>query len=117
RTVAGDVEKVAGLVWRYQDPDNYYVARFNYDSVRVDRVVKGERQLIPGKEITIALDPSLWHTLVVEHRGTLLKVSVDGKKIFEGEDRTYTAAGKVGVWIKADSLTYFDALTAEELKK
>ena len=43
KPVAGEVEMVAGLVWRYQDADNYYVARFNDDSVRVDRVVKGER--------------------------------------------------------------------------
>ena len=39
KPVVGDVEMVAGLVWRYQDADNYYVARFNDDSVRVDRVV------------------------------------------------------------------------------
>jgi len=41
RPVAGEIEMVAGLVWRYQDADNYYVSRWNGDSVRVDRVANG----------------------------------------------------------------------------
>lgn len=41
KPVAGEIEMVAGLVWRYRDADNYYVARWNIDSVRVDRVVSG----------------------------------------------------------------------------
>ena len=116
KPVAGDVEMVAGLVWRYQDADNYYVARFNDDSVRVDRVVKGERHLLPAREIRVTLEPKKWHTLIVEHRGETIKVSVGGKTVFEGKDRTYTEAGRIGVWIKADSLTHFDDLTVEPLK-
>ena len=116
KPVVGDVEMVAGLVWRYQDADNYYVARFNDDSVRVDRVVKGERHLLPAREIRVTLEPKKWHTLIVEHRGETIKVSVGGKTVFEGKDRTYTEAGRIGVWIKADSLTHFDDLTVEPLK-
>ena len=116
KPVAGEVEMVAGLVWRYKDADNYYVARWNTDSVRVDRVVRGERHLMTPREIKITLAPQNWHTLTVEHRGEDIKVFVGGKRIFEGKDRTYTEAGRIGVWVKADSLTYFDDLTAEELK-
>ena len=116
KPVAGDVEMVAGLVWRYKDADNYYVARWNSDSVRVDRVVSGERQLMTPSEIKITLAAKHWHTLAVEHRGEDIKVFVDRQKVFEGKDKTYTEGGKFGVWIKADSLTYFDDLTVEELK-
>lgn len=116
KPVAGEVEMVAGLVWRYKDADNYYVARWNSDSVRVDRVLSGERQLMTPSEIKITLAADQWHTLAVEHRGEDIKVFVDSRKVFEGKDKTYTAAGKFGVWIKADSLTYFDDLTAEKLK-
>ena len=107
---------VAGLVWRYKDPDNYYVARWNTDSIRVDRVVKGERELMPPREIKIQLAANTWHTLTVEHRGEDIKVFVAKEKVFEGKDKTYSDAGRIGLWIKADSLTYFDDLTAEELK-
>jgi hypothetical protein len=116
KPVAGEVEMVAGLVWRYTDPDHYYVARWNADSVRVDRVVKGERQLLTPHEIKVALATKTWHTLVVEHRGEDIRVSVGGKSVFRGRDSTYTEAGLIGVWVKADSLTHFDDLTAEELR-
>ena len=116
KPIAGEVEMVAGLVWRYKDADNYYVARWNIDSVRVDRVVSGERQLMTPSEIKITLAAKHWHTLAVEHRGENIKVFVNKQKVFEGKDKTYTERGKFGVWIKADSLTYFDDLTAEELK-
>ena len=116
KPVAGEVEMVAGLVWRYRDADNYYVARWNTDSVRVDRVMSGERQLMTPREIKITLTPQTWHTLTVEHRGEDIKVFVGSRSVFESRDKTYREAGKIGVWIKADSLTYFDDLTAEELK-
>jgi hypothetical protein len=116
KPVDGEVEKVAGLVWRYRDADNYYVARFNDNSVRVDRVVKGERELLTANEIPVKIDVTKWQTLVVEHRGDALKVTVGGKTVFEGKDKTYAEAGKIGVWIKADSVTHFDDLTVEAVK-
>jgi 3-keto-disaccharide hydrolase len=116
KPIAGDVEMVAGLVWRYKDPDNYYVARWNSDSVRVDRVVNGERQLLTPSEIKATLAEKQWHTLTVEHRGDDIKVLVDGKRVFAGSDKTYVDPGKIGVWIKADSMTYFDDLKVEELR-
>jgi hypothetical protein len=115
KPVAGEIERVAGLVWRYQDADHYYVARWNVDSVRVDRVVNGERQLLTPRELPITLPAKTWHTLTVEHRGEHIKVFLGPQQVFEGRDPTYTKAGRIGVWIKADSLTYFDDLTAEEL--
>ncbi len=116
KPVAGEVEMVAGLVWRYKDADNYYVARWNTDSVRVDRVVSGERQLLTPREIPITLAAKNWHTLTVEHRGEDITVFMGRERVFAGKDKTYTGAGRIGVWIKADALTYFDDLTAEELK-
>jgi hypothetical protein len=36
----------------------------------------------------------------------------EDKKIIDAHDGTFGDAGKVGVWTKADSVTYFDDLTA-----
>lgn len=116
KPVAGEVEMVAGLVWRYQDADNYYVARWNANSVRVDRVVNGERQLLMPREATITSTAKTWYTLTVEHRGEHINVFLGRERVFEGQDTTYAKAGRIGVWVKADSLTYFDDLTAEELR-
>ena len=35
----------------------------------------------------------------------------DGAKVIEQKDKTFSNAGKVGLWTKADSVTYFDDLT------
>jgi hypothetical protein len=35
-------------------------------------------------------------------------VLFDDKKLFEVEDSTFSQPGKIGLWTKADSVTYFD---------
>jgi hypothetical protein len=49
-----------------------------------------------------------WHTLRVEFSGARFKVSFDGKALFEVEDSTFSEAGRVDLWTKADSVTEFD---------
>ena len=34
----------------------------------------------------------------------------DGKSLFTADDETFKDAGKIGLWTKADSVTYFDDL-------
>jgi hypothetical protein len=41
-------------------------------------------------------------------------VSFNGKQLFEVEDSTFTGAGKVGLWTKADSVTLFDEVNYGE---
>ena len=41
-------------------------------------------------------------------QGSVFTVSFDGQKLFDVEDSTFTAAGRAGLWTKADSVTYFD---------
>jgi len=36
--------------------------------------------------------------------------------MFEVDDSTFTGAGKVGLWTKADSVTLFDEVTYGETK-
>jgi hypothetical protein len=38
-------------------------------------------------------------------------VYLNGTKLYEVEDGTFTQPGRVGVWTKADSVTQFDDLT------
>ena len=52
------------------------------------------------------------HELAVEAKGDQLQVLLDGKKIIDASDKTFAEPGKFGVWTKADSLIYFDNLTA-----
>lgn len=52
-----------------------------------------------------------WHELRVDAREDRIQVQWDGTQVIDATDRTFTAPGKVGVWTKADSVTYFDDLT------
>lgn len=45
--------------------------------------------------------------------GPLFTVSFNRERLFEVEDHTFTKAGGVGLWTKADSVTQFDHLSLE----
>jgi hypothetical protein len=49
-------------------------------------------------------------------KGDAITCSLDGKKYLDAKDDTFTKAGKVGLWTKADARTSFDDFRAKELK-
>jgi len=59
--------------------------------------------------------PNVWHDYRFELRGDHFEATWDGKKVLDHHDATFAEAGRAGVWTKADSITYFDDLTIEEL--
>ncbi len=115
KAVSGRVDEACGLVFRFRDPDNYYVARANAleDNVDLYHVVKGRRREVKGWRGKVAANT--WHGIAVEARGDHLQVFWEGKPIIDAKDDTFRDAGKVGLWTKADSVTYFDALTVTPL--
>jgi hypothetical protein len=52
-----------------------------------------------------------WNTLRVAFKDSSFTVFLNGERLFETEDRTFTQPGKTGLWTKADSVTYFDEFT------
>lgn len=117
KAISGSTDQAAGLVWRYKDPENYYIVRANAleDNIVLYKVEKGERIALapkgtPSKTYGVKhrVPKQTWSTLSVAFQGNVFTVSFDGQKVFEVEDSTFTAAGKVGLWTKADSVTYFD---------
>jgi hypothetical protein len=109
KAVKGDHDQGGGIVWRYQDANNYYVARMNplEDNLRLYKVVDGKRlQLATDDKVKV--ETGTWHRLKIKHVGKQIEVSLDGKKILEAADDTFTKAGKVGLWTKADAQTRFD---------
>jgi len=47
--------------------------------------------------------------------GDRFAVSFDGKLLHTTTDKTFTAAGKVALWTKADSITHFDRIEIKPL--
>ena len=112
RAISGKVDQAAGIVVRYKDKDNYYVARANglEDNVRLYKVEGGKRQQFAGLDGVKAPGAGTWHTLSLKVAGNQFEVGMDGKKLFEATDDTMKESGRVGVWTKADSVTEFDDL-------
>src|SRR5436190_4049956 len=104
----GREDQAGGVVWRWKDGDNYYVARANAleDNVSLYYTSAGRRNTI--KYVDAPVPVNAWHTLRVEHSGKRIKVLLNGKAYIEQEDGHITAGGAVGVWTKADSVTAFD---------
>ena len=123
KPLSGRVDQAAGLVWRYQDSDNYYVVRANAleENVVLYKVENGKRSdLKPqgswfayGKDAPVPL--GVWSSLRVLVRSNTFSVSLNGEHLFDVDDDTFPQAGKVGLWTKADSVTLFDTLTARSL--
>jgi hypothetical protein len=115
KPVSGKVDQACGVVVRYQDRDNYYVARANAleGNVRLYHVKAGKRVQLASWRGKIAA--GTWHRLALEARGDQLKVSWNGATVLEHEDKTFSSGGRVGVWTKADSVTYFDDLSMTPL--
>lgn len=109
RPLAGREDQAGGVVWRWKNGDNYYVARANAleDNVSLYYTTGGSRRTIEYRDAPVAKDT--WHTLRVDFKGDAIRVSLDGKIYIELKDTHIQGAGKAGVWTKADSVTLFDA--------
>jgi hypothetical protein len=104
----GREDQAGGLVWRWKDGNNYYIARANAleNNVSLYHTEGGRRITI--KYVDAPVVSGQWHLLRVEFSGKRLKVYLDGKAYIDLEDGHISGAGALGVWTKADSVTSFD---------
>jgi hypothetical protein len=72
----------------------------------------GNRRRREFAGVNLKVTSRVWHKLGEEAVGNKFACYYDGAKKIEGTDDTFKEAGKVGLWTKADSVTYFDDLKA-----
>ncbi|HLX69219.1 MAG TPA: family 16 glycoside hydrolase [Verrucomicrobiae bacterium] len=107
KIVAGDIAKMAGIVFRYQDEKNYYVL---VASVRDSRfwffkMVNGQRGPLIGPKVSIPENE--WHQMTVQCDGNHIHCLLDGNEIIPMVTDSSFLNGKVGFWTMADSSSYF----------
>src|SRR5206468_6078251 len=120
KTVDGSIDQAAGIIWRYQDPNNYYIVRANAlennvvfykveNDVRTSIAPKG----LPSRSYRVkhVIPSGRWNHLKVSFTRAKITVFFNEEPLFEAEDTTFPKPGKVGLWTKADSVTYFDDFT------
>jgi hypothetical protein len=109
KPVSGRDGLAGGVVWRYHDENNYYLARANAieNTVSVFKVENGRRiPILVG--VKHAIPANAWSILKVSVRGSRFQVFIDHRRVLEGQDGTFSGAGRVGLWTLADSVIYFD---------
>jgi Domain of Unknown Function (DUF1080) len=118
KAISGKEDQGGGLVWRYTDKNNYYVARANplESNFSLYREINGKREEFESAAVPLRLGE--WFTIAIEMKGNLIKCFFNGKEEIEyrDDDNTFMNEGKIGLWTKADAISYFDDLTIEKLK-
>ena len=117
KSISGREDQAGGVVWRWKNGNNYYVARANAleNNVSLYYTANGRRNTL--KYVDAPVPGNVWHTLRVEFSGEMIKVSLNGKTYIEYKDSHITGPGTVGVWTKADSVTAFDDFSFGSIKK
>jgi len=108
KPLQGREDQAGGVMWRWKDGDNYYIARANAleNNLSLYHTTRGSRRTIRYVDAPVSVNT--WHTLRVEFAGKRIKVILDGRQYIDLEDDHITGSGAVGVWTKADSVTVFD---------
>jgi len=97
----------AGLVFRYTDPQNYYLlaAACPKDTLALYRMSGGKLELI--KEAPATLERGRWYTFKIDARGGHFTAYLDGQQMFAADDSSLSK-GRIGVWSQNDSKVSFD---------
>jgi hypothetical protein len=117
KPMSGREDASGGIVFRFAD-GHYYVIRANalednfnfyyYEPNSILAAVIGGRHFITGASVKA---PALgqWHRLRVTADGDHVQGWLDDQQLIDHRDRRF-AAGRIGLWTKADSVTAFDDL-------
>jgi hypothetical protein len=116
KAISGDEDQGGGIVWRYLDSNNYYIARANplENNIRVYKVVNGRRNEL--ESANVMMETGQWFSIKIKMEGENIECFYNGKLVYKLADRTFTDAGLVGLWSKADAVSLFDDLNIKVVK-
>jgi hypothetical protein len=109
---SGKIDRGGGPIWRVQNRNNYYIARYNplEENVSIYYVKDGKRVML-GYTGKIELKDT-WHILKIIHKGNRITAFLDGDmKLMVNSGEHIAQQGGVGLWTKADAATSFDNFT------
>jgi hypothetical protein len=100
--------QTAGIMWRYQDPNDYYLLHFSVTDKNISLVHMqngvAHHILTSGHDIRAGQ----WYIAKVIYRGSRIQVEFGNRRLFDAVDDSISAAGKTGLWTRAGTVAYFD---------
>ena len=113
----GALDQCAGILFNLKNNGDYLTVRFNAkeDNLVLWTFKQGKRSFTKKGAEDMPLKMKEWYTMKIVVQGTKLEGYLNGKKLLD-----YTLAepvtGKVGLWSKTDSVTYFDDFIVKAAK-
>ncbi|HLK63489.1 MAG TPA: family 16 glycoside hydrolase [Bryobacteraceae bacterium] len=110
--VDGALDRCSGILFNVKPNGDYLTVRYNgtEDNLVLWTFNKGVRKFVKRGSEEMPLKMKEWYSMKIAIHGTSLEGYLNGKKLLE-----YTlpepVSGKVGVWSKTDSVSYFDDYT------
>lgn len=107
KILEGEQAQSAGVLFRWQNPQNYY-------SVRIDalggwflfrKTVNGQEQEPIGNRCKI--QPRQWHTLHIQCEGPKISLRLNDEETIPTIIDTQFSSGKIGYFTQADTTAYF----------
>ena len=114
KPMAGREDASGGIVFRYSE-GRYYLIRANAleDNFRLYYYDNARRMLASATTKPPAL--GRWHTLRITARADHIQGWLNDQALLDHRDSRF-AAGRVGLWTKADSITAFETLTVQPIE-
>lgn len=109
KLIGGALDQCAGILFNVKPNGDYLTVRFNAkeDNLVLWTFNKGVRKFVKKGAEDMPLPMKQWHSMKIHLEGAKLQGFLNGKLLLD-----YTlpepVSGRVGVWSKTDSVSYFD---------
>lgn len=112
KMISGKLDKCAGILFNLKQNGDYLTVRFNgkEDNLVLWTFNKGVRKFVKKGTENVPLELNTWHEIKIAVHGTQLTAWLDAKSLIDFT-LTEPVSGKIGLWSKTDSLSYFDQFT------
>jgi len=106
--LGGQEAQGAGFIYRYQDPENFYLVWANGkdETCLLTRVKKGKFKILDTQDAIVT--GGVWHTLHLVFAKNTYAIYLDEELVMAGKDKGLLAPGRVGLCIRGDASASFD---------
>jgi len=112
KIVSGEKEQAAGLIFRFQDRNRYFVLAADAMNDRFSLCRAEPDKLICTQDVNADITTDKWYTITAHVAAQGIAGYLDDRLLIQRYDQHYMA-GQIGIWTKGDSEAYFDDLRIE----
>ncbi len=112
KIISGENEQAAGLIFRFQDRNHYFVLIADAANDRFSLCRAEPDKLICTQDVNADIKTGQWHTITAHVAAQGIAGYLDDKLLVQRYDKHYVT-GTIGLWTKGDSVLYFDDLTID----